>query len=170
MTDSGWVLAGLRGAWSHPRRWIGPAVVVCGAIAAAQIANAAGTHGAKTIQTTQRLAILSSTGSRLTLVGTSDGKIAGMNVHGALRAVSTSATPPKFTATGTLFYPAGTLRYTLKGTATGKPDGSLSLSATGIFTGGTGTYTGAHGNFTGSGTKPAQSFETFTFKGKVSHR
>jgi hypothetical protein len=74
------------------------------AIAAAQVANAAGTHRAKAIQTTQRIAILSSSGSKLTLVGTSD------------------------------------------------------------------MYTGAHGNFTGSGTKPANSFETFTFKGTVSYR
>ncbi len=58
----------------------------------------------------------------------------------------------------------------LNGTATGRPDGSLSLSGTGRFTGGTGRYTGAHGNFTGSGTKPANSFKTFTFKGKVSYR
>jgi peptidoglycan hydrolase-like protein with peptidoglycan-binding domain len=140
------------------------------AIAAAQVANAAGTQRAKAIQTTQRIAILSSSGSKLTLVGTSDGKIAGASVRGALRAMSTSAGPPKFVATGTLFYAAGTLRYTLNGTATGRPDGSLSLSGTGRFTGGTGMYTGAHGNFTGSGTKPANSFETFTFKGKVSYR
>ena len=140
------------------------------AIAAAQTANAANPHRAKHIQITQRLAILSSSGSKLTLVGTSDGKIAGTGVHGALRAVSTAGTPPKFTATGTLFYPAGTLRYTLNGTATGRPDGSISLSGTGRFTGGSGIYTGAHGNFTGSGTKPANSFETFTFTGKVSYR
>ena len=140
------------------------------AIAAAQVANAASTHRAQAVQITQRLASLSSRGSKLTLVGTSDGKIAGARVHGALRAVSTSASPPKFKATGTLFYPAGTMTYMLNGTATGRPDGSLSLSGTGRFTGGTGTYTGAHGNFTGSGTKPANSFETFTFKGKVSYR
>jgi hypothetical protein len=148
----------------------GFAGVCCAVAIAAQVANAASGHRAKAIQITQRLAILSSSGSKLTLVGTSDGKIAGARVHGALRAVSTSASPPKFTATGTLFYLAGTLRYTLNGTATSSPDGSLSLSGTGKFTGGTGTYIGAHGNFTGSGTKPANSFETFTFKGKVSYR
>jgi hypothetical protein len=92
-----------------------------------------------------------------------------LSVHGALRAVI-SATPPKFIAVGTLFYAAGSLRYKLTGTTTGEPNGSLVIRATGAFTGGTGTYAGAHGNFTGSGTKPANSFETFTLRGKVSFR
>jgi hypothetical protein len=170
MVNSGPKLAGFRSVCSHPRRWVGPLAVVCVAIAAAQVADAASTHHAKTIQAIQRIAILSSRGLKATLVGTSDSKIAGATVHGALRAVSTSAKPPKFTATGTLFYPAGTLRYTLTGTATGRPDGSVGLSGAGRFIGGTGAYAGAHGNFTGSGTKPANSFETFTFKGKVSYR
>jgi hypothetical protein len=139
------------------------------AIAAAPLATAAGTKKPKAIQTTQRLTTLSN-GSSVTNVGTSDGKIAGASVHGAVRAVIKAPTPPKFTATGTLFYPAGTVRYTLNGTITSGPSGSLRIRGTGRFTGGTGNYTGAHGNFTGSGTKPANSFETFTLKGKVSYR
>jgi hypothetical protein len=147
-------------------------VGVCCAVAitAAPLAAAAGTQKAVAVKLTQRLTTLSSSGSRVTNVGTSDGTIAGASVHGALRATIKIVTPPKFTATGTLFYAAGTLRYTLNGTVTSGPAGSLSFRGTGSFTGGTGRYTGAHGSFTGSGTKPAKSFETFTFKGKVSYR
>ncbi len=147
-------------------------VCVCGAgaIAAAPLATAASTQQAKPIQTTNRLTTLSSGGSSLINVGTSDGKIGGASVHGALRAVVRTSTPPKFTAMGTLFYAAGTLRYTLNGTTTGGPNGSLRIRGTGTFTGGTGKYLGAHGHFTGSGTKPASSFETFTLKGTVSYR
>lgn len=140
------------------------------ATAVAPLAVAAGTHKAKAIKATQRLTILSAGGSRVTDVGTSDGTIAGAGVHGALRAVVIPATPPKFVATGTLFYPTGTLRYTLKLTITSGPSGSLRLSGTGEFTGGTGSYTGARGTFTGSGTKPANSFETFRLTGNVSYR
>jgi hypothetical protein len=139
-------------------------------IAAAPLAAAAGTQHAQTIQTTQRLVDLFSSGSTVTNVGTSDGEIAGAAVHGTLRAAIKAPTPPKFTAEGTLFYAAGTLRYTLNGTITGGPNGSLRIRASGTFTGGTGRYAGAHGDFTGSGTKPASSFETFTLKGKVSYR
>ena len=124
---------------------------------------------AVSVQATQRLVTLSSGGSGLTNVGTSDGKIGRVSVHGALRAVIT-ATPPKFRAAGTLFYAAGSLRYKLAGTSTAGPNGSVVLRATGAFTGGTGAYAGAHGTFTGSGTKPANAFETFTLKGKVSFR
>lgn len=137
---------------------------------AAPLAAAAGTQKAVTIKVTQRLTPLSSSGSRVTDVGTSDGKIAGASVHGALRATIKILTPPKFTATGTLFYASGTLRYTLNGTVSSGPAGSLRFRGTGSFTGGTGNYTGAHGSFTGSGTKPANAFETFTFKGKVAYR
>ena len=106
----------------------------------------------------------------MTNVGTSDGTIAGAGVHRALRATIKILTPAKLTAKGTLFYAAGTLRYTLNGALTSGPAGSLHFSGTGAFTGGTGNYRGAHGTFTGSGTKPAGSFETFTFRGKVSYR
>ena len=140
------------------------------AIAAASLANAASTPKAKVIRATQRITILSSSGSTVTDVGTSDGMIAGAPVHGAVRAISRASGPSKFAATGTLFYPAGTLRYTLNGTVKGGPSGSLRFSGTGRFTGGTGDYSAAHGKFTGSGTKPANSFETFTLKGKVSYR
>ena len=145
---------------------------VCGAIAitVAQTASATSTQKAKTITTTQRLVIMSASGPKLTIVGTSDGKIAGAGVHGAVRAISVPGTPPKFTASGTLFYLSGTLRYTLTGMTSAGPNGSVSLRASGRFTGGTGAYAGARGAFTGSGTKPANSFETFTFKGKVSYR
>jgi hypothetical protein len=139
------------------------------AIAAPSLANAATTQQAKTIHTTQRITTLSSTAQGAKNVGTSDGKIAGATVHGALRAVATFTTPSTFTATGTLFYPAGTLRYTLHGTATKKPDGSLTVSGSGKLTHGTGRYTGAHGRFVFSGTKPADSYETWTLKGKVSY-
>jgi len=140
------------------------------AIAAPPLANAAINGGAKTIKTTQRITTLFSTSQGATNVGASGGKIAGSTVHGALRAVSTFATPSKFKATGTLFYPAGTLRYALNGTATTNPDGSLTVSGSGNFAGGTGSYSGAHGSFAVSGTKPANSFETWTLKGKVSYR
>ncbi len=139
------------------------------AVVAAPFATAASAQKAKAIQATQRLTTLSSSGSSLTNVGTSEGKIGGASVHGALRAVvKVSAT--KFTAMGTLFYATGTLKYTLNGTTTSNPDGSLGVRGTGTFTDGTGNYTGAHGKFTGSGTKPANSFETFTLKGHVTYR
>lgn len=63
------------------------------AIATVPLATAAGTQKAKAIQTTQRLTTLSSDGSGVTNVGTSDGKIAGAGVHGALRAVVKAPTP-----------------------------------------------------------------------------
>lgn len=137
------------------------------AITAAPLVAVAGTQKALAIKLTQRLTTLSASGSRVTEVGTSDGTIAGASVHGALRAIVKIAAAPKFTATGTLFYPAGTLRYTLNGTASSGPAGSVRFRGTGSFTGGTGKYAGARGSFTGSGTKPAGSVETFTFKGKV---
>jgi hypothetical protein len=139
-------------------------------ITAAPLAAMAGTQKAVAIKLTQRLTTLSSSGSRVTDVGTSDGTIASASVHGALRAVITIVAAPKFTATGTLFYAGGTLRYTLNGTASSGPAGSLRFRGTGRVTGGTGNYAGAHGSFTGSGTRPAGSFETFTFKGKISYR
>ena len=89
--------------------------------------------------------------------------------RGAASATIKILTPAKFAAKGTLFDATGTLRYTLNGTLTSGSDGSLHLSGTGTFTGGTGNYRGAHGSFTGSGTKPAGSFQTFTFRDKVSY-
>jgi hypothetical protein len=122
------------------------------------------------INTTQRIASLSSTAQSATNVGTSDGKIAGATVHGALRAVAITTTPSTFTATGTLFYPTGTLKYTLNGTVATNPDGSLRVRGSGMFTNGTGSYARAHGSFTALGTKPANSFETWTLKGNLSSR
>ena len=101
------------------------------------------------IKLTQRLTTLSSGGSRVTNVGTSDGTIAGAGVHGALSATINILTPAKFAAKGTLFDAAGTLRYTLNGTLTSGSDGSLHFSGTGTFTGGTGNYRGAHGSLHG---------------------
>lgn len=145
--------------------------VCCAAVLmAAPLSAVAGTRKAVPIKLTQRLTTLSSSGSRVTVVGTSDGTIARASRHGALRAVIKTVAPSKFTAKGTLFYAAGTLRYTLNGTVKSGPAGSLSFRGTGSFTGGTGKYAGAHGSFTGSGTKPAGSIETFTFKGKVAYR
>lgn len=145
---------------------------MCCAVAAvsASAANAGSTHKPKTIELTQRLMILSSSGSGVTEVGTSDGKIAGATVHGAMRAIAKAGPASTFTATGTLFYPAGTVRYTLNGAISSGSSGSIRLSGTGKLTGGTGRYSRARGTFTGSGTKPANSFESFTFKGKVSYR
>ena len=68
-------------------------------------ANAAGTQKAIPVKLTQRLTTLSSGGSRVTNVGTSDGTIAGAGVHGALRATIKILTPAKFAAKGMLFYP-----------------------------------------------------------------
>lgn len=139
-------------------------------IAAPSFANAALLQSARSIKTTQRITTLSSTAQSATNVGTSDGNIAGTRVHGALRATSSFTTPSTFTASGTLFYPAGTLRYNLHGTATRNPDGSLTISASGTFTGGSGKYLGAQGHFNASGAKPANSFETWTLSGKVRSR
>jgi hypothetical protein len=131
---------------------------------------AAAKQTARPINTTQRITLLASTAQSATNVGTSDGKIAGAAVHGALRAVAITTTPSTFTATGTLFYPTGTLNYRLNGTITTNPDGSLHVRGNGKFTSGTGSYVGAQGNFTASGTKPANSFETWTLKGNLSSR
>jgi len=138
------------------------------AIAAPSLAYAATNKRAKSVKTTQRITTLFTTAQGATNVGTSDGRIARATVHGALRAVATNTTPTTFTAKGTLFYRAGTLRYTLHGTATGNSDGSLTFIGSGTFTGGTGHYSGAHGSFTFTGTKPANSFETWKLSGKVS--
>lgn len=140
------------------------------AIAAPPLAEATARQTTKAIATTQRITTLFSTAQSATNVGTSDGRVGRATVHGAIRAVATSTSPSAFSATGTLFYPAGTLRYRLAGTATRNPDGSLTITASGTFTGGSGRYLGANGHFTASGTKPANSFETWTLTGKVSFR
>jgi hypothetical protein len=101
-------------------------------------------------------------------VGTTDGKLAGVTVHGARRAVAVNTAATSFTSRGALFYPAGSLRYTVHGTATTTSDGTLKFSGSGKLTGGSGTYGRAHGSFTFSGSKPTNSFETWTLTGKVS--
>jgi hypothetical protein len=53
---------------------------------------------------------------------------------------------------------------------TTRPDGALEVSVRGKWTVGSGKYGHAHGSFTGSGTKPTNSFETWTLTGKMSHR
>jgi hypothetical protein len=117
----------------------------------------------------QRIVILFSNAHGITEVGTSDGKIGGAAVHGALRAVANATGGTGFTANGTLFYSAGTLRYHLQGTEKAT-SGGLSLSGTGTFTGGTGAYIGARGSFTVTGNKPANSFQTTTITGRVALR
>lgn len=139
------------------------------AIAAPSLANAATHQLAKPIKTTQRITTLSTTHGA-TNVGTSDGTLAGTTVHGALRAIAFFSTPSTFRATGTLFYPTGTLRYTLHGGTKTNPDGSLTVSGNGTFTGGSNNYAGAHGSFKVSGAKPSHSFETWTLTGRVDYR
>jgi len=139
------------------------------AVPTSGLAAARSSAAPKTIRTTQRIMTLYSTSHNQTNVGTSDGTIAGTRVHGALRAIATSSTPSAFTATGTLFYRAGTLRYKLHGKITNKPDGSLTVSGSGTFTGGSNRFTAARGGFTFSGAKPANSYETWKLSGTVSH-
>ena len=134
------------------------------------VAQATTRPAARTIHAIQRMTTLSRTGNRFTNVGTSDGILAGARVHGALRAVATYTSATRFTARGTLFYPAGTLTYKLDGTTTTGADGSLTGEGNGTFTGGSGSYSGAHGKFTAMGSKPANSFETWTLTGKVTYR
>lgn len=124
----------------------------------------------KAIKTTQRITILYFSPHGATNVGTSDGRVGGRAVHGALRALVVDTSASTFKATATLFYPSGTLRYTLNGTKTATSSGGLSISASGKFTGGTGSYVGARGSFTATGTKPQNSYETWTLIGKVSYR
>lgn len=140
------------------------------AFAGASIAGAtAAPKKTVNVKTTQRIAILFSTAHGITEVGTSDGKVGGAAVHGAVRAVAIPTGGTGFTATGTLFYSAGTLRYHLQGTEKAT-SGGLSLSGSGTFTGGTGGYLGARGTFTVTGSKPPNSFQTTTITGKVSLR
>lgn len=140
------------------------------AFAGPPVAQAATLNQAKPIKTTQRITTLFSSSQAAINVGTSDGKLAGVTVHGALRAVAVFMSATSFTARGALFYAAGALKYTLHGTATPTPDGTLKVSGSGKLTGGSGKYGHAHGSFTFSGTKPANSFETWTLTGKVSYR
>jgi hypothetical protein len=153
-------------------RWRVIPVVTMGvmAISAPPLASATAKSGAKTIKTTQRIIALSSNADRDHNVGTTDGKIAGSAVHGALRATATG-TSPSFAAHGTLFYPQGTLRYRLAGKITIHSDGGFSEIGKGKFTSGTGAYKGAHGRFKLSGGRPAHAdFVTWTLKGKVFYR
>jgi hypothetical protein len=149
------------------------AIAVAGcalASAAPPLAAAASTNATHKIETTQRIIALSSTSHGVVNVGTTDGKIAGATVHGALRAIAQRSVST-FTATGALFYPAGILRYRLTGASTENADGSTSITATGKFTGGTGHYANAHGKFAASGeTPPNSQVETWTLTGKVSYR
>jgi hypothetical protein len=150
-------------------RWTPVAVASCTiGLAVAPLAHA--TLRPRWIRTTQRITTLVTTAQGATNVGTSDGRIAGTTMHGALRAIAIFTSPSTFAAIGTLFYPAGALRYKLHGTETHNPDGSLTIKARGTFIGGTGRYGRAHGRFTASGTKPAQSFETWTLIGTVTYR
>jgi hypothetical protein len=48
--------------------------------------------------------------------------------------------------------------------------GGFGFSGQGKFIGGPEGYAGARGSFVASGTKPANSYETWTLKGKVSYR
>lgn len=152
-------------------RRVVPALGCCVlALAGASIAGAnAAPKKTFKIKTTQRIVILFSTAHGITEVGTSDGRVGGVAVHGAVRAVAVSAGGSAFTATGALLYPSGTLRYVLQGTESAA-SGGLSLNASGKFTGGTGSYAGARGSFTVTGSKPPNSYQTTTITGKVSHR
>jgi hypothetical protein len=153
-------------------RWRVIPVVTIGAVAisAPLLASATAESGAKTIKTTQRIIALSLSARSVHNVGTTDGKIAGSAVHGALRATATR-TSPSFAAHGTLFYPKGTLRYRLAGRLTIHSDDSFTETGKGKFKGGTGAYKGAHGRFKISGARPAHSdVVTYTLKGKVFYR
>jgi hypothetical protein len=104
-------------------------------------------------------------------VGTSDGELAGATVHRALRANALFSTPSKFRATGTLFYPTGTLRYTLHGTTKTNPDGSLTRQRKrDVHRRLMQLRRRAHGSFKVSGTKPSHSFETWTLTGSIEYR
>jgi hypothetical protein len=138
------------------------------------LAGAATAHRAaagKTITLTQRLYQYASTGTpplsgSNSYVGTSDGRVGGAAVHGALRGINFYTGGGNFTGKNTLFDPAGSIRLVFKAkvVAPGQVVGA------GTFTGGTGKYRGAHGKFTFTATQQSSGSFLRTLKGSIGFR
>ncbi len=97
------------------------------------------------------------------------GIVNGALGSGAVRA-TTTFTAPTFTSSFRVFYNGGSISGNLTGTGKPAPDGSITASGTGSFSGGTGIYKGATGSFTFTATQPAKSnVTTFNTKGHVDY-
>ena len=97
-----------------------------------------------------------SPGSRAVYAGTVSGKLG----RGAIVDQITITGHPKLTAftfkgSSTGFYPHGTARSSITGSATVRRDGSVALAGHGHYTGGTDSYRRARGSYSFTGTAPA---------------
>jgi len=76
-------------------------------------------------------------------VGTSDGRIGSVSLHGTVRGTKTYRSDGNFDGRDTIFTPDGSIRLTFKATTVFEGR----FAARGRFTGGTGRYRGATGYF-----------------------
>jgi len=82
------------------------------------------------------------------------GEVRGDLGRGAYVGTNSFGPPGEFEGRFRAFFKKGTLKGRLSGTGTANPDGSVSFSGSGEYTGGTGRYKGADGSFTFEGTQP----------------
>ena len=125
--------------------------LMAGVLASVAIAQAATGH--RVNQTAKLLRLFTSAtypnpGSKVVNVGT----ISGNPASGAvIQHVTITGHPTTTTytlkATATDFYANGTTRTSFSGVATAQPNGALTVTSNGHYTGGTGAYRGARGTF-----------------------
>ena len=135
------------------------AAVAVAAVGASPVAGAATGHAAKkhSVDIAVELATLSSKGNP-----PADGSTVGAGrttgTYGLGAVVQTTTYGPQagtFQGTGRFFTRHGSETYTLTGTGTANPDGSVSFSGHGRVTGGTAVFRHAHGRFHFTGTSPS---------------
>ena len=148
--------------------------VASGAMVIPSLAGATAGHGAnaagRPVNLTQHLFQYASTGAppasgSNSYVGTSDGRIGGIRVHGALRGTNTYSGGGSFTGKNTIFDSGGSIVISFKARVglTGTVLGS------GNFAGGTGRYKGAHGRFTFTAEQQGPSTFLRVLKGKITY-
>jgi hypothetical protein len=130
------------------------ALVVGGLALTAGAALGAAKHKRK-LTTTIRVVLLDQSGSTQVSAGTVKSRLGR---GAALQKVTITGhpTPTTFTIKGTAtdFEARGTIKISLKGTATVHPNGSVTSTGSGRYKGGTGRYKRAKGKFTFTGTIP----------------